>query len=296
MKKIMMGVVLFLMILCGTTRADIITKPFTFPTTATSTIILGSQVNSNWDTIYGDYNGNICAINIKDLCVGTADLANSAVTSGKIANQTITADDIATGTITGTQIANSTITAANLTGTMTTALHGDLSAAITTMHSASSVYLFDPADLFSTTTTNVEQALYDVAKYVAYASSTDSSAATQGQMFMVDYLYMGSTGTLHTLVATQTAGFRAITLTLSLHTEGSGAGCVGTITLNLPNLYDANFIDWNNTAGLKSHSSRTTYYNFAANSFTAGTAMAISIGFDGGCPTDEIAMTVYGVR
>ena len=65
---------------------SIVNKPFTF---SPNTSISSSQMNSNFDDLYDDYNGGISAAN----------LANNAVTTDKIADDNVTAAKIADGAI-----------------------------------------------------------------------------------------------------------------------------------------------------------------------------------------------------
>ena len=69
----------------------IINKPYTF---SPNTSAASSEVNSNFDTIYNDYNGGIAAANLASDAVTTVKIADDAVTSSKIADGTITSSDI----------------------------------------------------------------------------------------------------------------------------------------------------------------------------------------------------------
>jgi hypothetical protein len=81
-----------------------IIKPNSF---SASTTISSSQVNSNFDTIYNEFNGSISAANlatdavttvkIADSNITTAKLADNAVTTAKITNASVTADKLSTG-------------------------------------------------------------------------------------------------------------------------------------------------------------------------------------------------------
>lgn len=77
-----------------------VAKPFTFSTGAT---IIASEHNSNFDTIYNDYNGNITNVNVA---------ANAAIEESKLdlstISQTITSIDVTGGTIDGTIIGGTT--------------------------------------------------------------------------------------------------------------------------------------------------------------------------------------------
>lgn len=64
-----------------------VSKPHTF---SPSTAIASSQVNSNFDTLYNDYNGGISAANLASNAVTTAKIADSNVTTAKIADDAVT--------------------------------------------------------------------------------------------------------------------------------------------------------------------------------------------------------------
>lgn len=68
-----------------------IAKPFTF---SPNTTISSSQMNSNFDTIYNDYNGGISAANLATGAVTTAKIADLNVTTAKIADNAVTAAKI----------------------------------------------------------------------------------------------------------------------------------------------------------------------------------------------------------
>lgn len=70
----------------------LIVKPHTF---AGGTSALAAEVNSDFDTIYAEFNGNIEAANIAVAGVETANLAALACTNPKIDVGAITADKIA---------------------------------------------------------------------------------------------------------------------------------------------------------------------------------------------------------
>lgn len=79
--------ILALLVLAAASQAATIAKPFTF---SPGTTISSSQVNSNFDTIFNDYNGNINANNLAANAVGTSQLQNAAVTTAKIATANVT--------------------------------------------------------------------------------------------------------------------------------------------------------------------------------------------------------------
>ena len=66
---------------------SIINKPNTF---SPNTTIGSSQVNSNFDTLYNDYNGSISAANLASNAVTTAKIADANVTTAKIADGAVT--------------------------------------------------------------------------------------------------------------------------------------------------------------------------------------------------------------
>lgn len=80
---------------------SVIAKPYTF---SANTTISSSQVNSNFDTLYNDYNGGIAAANLASNSVTTAKIADSNVTTAKIADSNVTTAKIATDAITATKI------------------------------------------------------------------------------------------------------------------------------------------------------------------------------------------------
>jgi hypothetical protein len=102
----------------------IIVKPNTF---SNNTAAQASEVNSNFDTIFNDYNGNIGAANISSSAITTAKIADSAVTTVKIADSNVTTAKIADSSVTTAKIAAGAVTNAKL-DTAT----GGLGAAFTT--------------------------------------------------------------------------------------------------------------------------------------------------------------------
>lgn len=72
---------------------SIIAKPYTFSPNTTAS---SSQVNSNFDTLYNDYNGGISAANLATDAVTTAKIADSNVTTAKLADGSVTASKLAT--------------------------------------------------------------------------------------------------------------------------------------------------------------------------------------------------------
>lgn len=79
----------------------VIAKPYTF---SPNTSISSSQMNSNFDTLYNDYNGGISAANLASNAVTTAKIADSNVTTAKLNDDAVTTAKIADDTITGANI------------------------------------------------------------------------------------------------------------------------------------------------------------------------------------------------
>lgn len=75
---------------------SIVAKPYTFSPNTTAS---SSQVNSNFDTLYNDYNGGISAANLATDAVTTAKIADSNVTTAKLADGSVTADKMADDSI-----------------------------------------------------------------------------------------------------------------------------------------------------------------------------------------------------
>lgn len=69
----------------------IIAKPNDF---SANTTISSSQVDSNFDTIYNEFNGNIVAANLASNAVTTAKISDSNVTTAKIADAAVTSAKI----------------------------------------------------------------------------------------------------------------------------------------------------------------------------------------------------------
>jgi len=83
-----------------------ISKPYDF---SANTTISSSQVDSNFDTIYNEFNGNIAAANLANDSVTTTKIADSNVTTAKIADAAITSAKVATGM--PVQVVNATYSA-----------------------------------------------------------------------------------------------------------------------------------------------------------------------------------------
>lgn len=75
----------------------VIAVPNTF---SPNTSISSSQVNSNFSTIYNEFNGSIAAANLATGAVTTAKIADSNVTTAKIADSNVTTAKIADGAVT----------------------------------------------------------------------------------------------------------------------------------------------------------------------------------------------------
>lgn len=71
-----------------------ISKPYTF---SPNTSAASSEVNSNFDTIYNDYNGGISATNLADSAVSTAKIADDAVTNDKLADASVFPEQLVAG-------------------------------------------------------------------------------------------------------------------------------------------------------------------------------------------------------
>lgn len=69
-----------------------------------NTTIASSQVNSNFTTIYNEFNGNIAAANLATGAVTTAKIADSNVTTAKIADSNVTTAKIAADAVTAAKI------------------------------------------------------------------------------------------------------------------------------------------------------------------------------------------------
>ncbi len=204
MKKIILMTVI-LVLTARVALAGCVTKTYTFPASSTGTIF-AFQVNQDFDELVAGVN-NIDTCNLVNLAVTTAKIANLAVTGAKIALRTITAANIATGTITANELG---------AGACGATAHGDLSATITTMHSASSTVISDPLSVY--TSTNVEGALAEVAYHLGIASGTTPSTTT----YTLDYSGISedyttnwtaaanATPTCSVTVATNTAPFGII--------------------------------------------------------------------------------------
>lgn len=80
-----------------------VSKPNTF---SANTVISPSEVNSNFDTIYNEFNGNISAANLATSAVSTAKVADSAVTTAKINDLAVTTAKIADANVTSEKLTN----------------------------------------------------------------------------------------------------------------------------------------------------------------------------------------------
>jgi len=70
---------------------SIVNKPNTF---SGNTTISSSEVNSNFDTLYNEFNGSISAANLADDAVTAAKLADNAVVAANISSDSVTATKI----------------------------------------------------------------------------------------------------------------------------------------------------------------------------------------------------------
>ena len=69
----------------------IVNKPNTF---SGNTTISSSEINSNFDTLYNEFNGSISAANLADDAVTAAKLADNAVVAANISSDSVTATKI----------------------------------------------------------------------------------------------------------------------------------------------------------------------------------------------------------
>lgn len=70
----------------------IVNKPNTF---SSNTTISSSEVNSNFDTLYNEFNGSISAANLADDAVTAAKLADNAVVTASITDASVTSAKLA---------------------------------------------------------------------------------------------------------------------------------------------------------------------------------------------------------
>lgn len=87
--------------------AGIVTKPFTF---SNGQVADAAQVNSDFDTIYNEFNGNITGANFADNAITSSKIAAGSITSSHIVDGTITSADIANSTISSDDLADSSVT------------------------------------------------------------------------------------------------------------------------------------------------------------------------------------------
>lgn len=83
----------------------IINKPYTFSPNTTAS---SSEVNSDFDTIYNEFNGSIGAANLATDAVTTAKIADSNVTTAKIADLNVTTAKLADAGVTNAKLATTT--------------------------------------------------------------------------------------------------------------------------------------------------------------------------------------------
>lgn len=81
---------------------SLINKPNTF---SPNTTISSSAVNSDFDTIYNEFNGSISAANLATNAVTTAKIADANVTTAKLADGAITTAKVADDAITSAKVA-----------------------------------------------------------------------------------------------------------------------------------------------------------------------------------------------
>ena len=84
----------------------IVNKPNTF---SGNTTISSSEVNSNFDTLYNEFNGSISSANLVDDAVTAAKLADNAVVTANISSDAVTATKIADDAVTAAKLAKGMI-------------------------------------------------------------------------------------------------------------------------------------------------------------------------------------------
>lgn len=72
----------------------IVNKPNTF---SSNTTISSSEINSNFDTLYNEFNGSISAANLADDAVTSAKLADNAVVEANITDGAVAGTKLGTG-------------------------------------------------------------------------------------------------------------------------------------------------------------------------------------------------------
>lgn len=143
-----------------------VSKPNTF---SANTVISPSEVNSNFDTIYTEFNGNISAANLATSAVSTAKVADSAVTTAKINDLAVTTAKIADANVTSEKL-NATIA---FRGTSTQAITNSASPTDITTYTE----VFDLGADFSHTTGKFTCPLTGVYHFSASGGFTDIAAA-----------------------------------------------------------------------------------------------------------------------
>lgn len=79
-----------------------------------NTTILASEVDADFDAIFGDYNGNIDSNNLATDAVVTDAITDLNVTTGKLASEAVTTGKLATDAITTVKITDANVTTAKL--------------------------------------------------------------------------------------------------------------------------------------------------------------------------------------
>lgn len=171
-----------------TAYAGIASKPYTF---APGQVIYSARVNTNFDNIFNEFNGNIESSNILNNTILDADINTTGITTaGKVTDTAIIGtewDDLTDG---GTTVLHAhsgftgTASFASITGSITAAQHGDLSSSTSTMHSASSVVLTDAGGYYTAST--VEQAMQEVGNHIATMSAAISSGEVNSWGILYD--------------------------------------------------------------------------------------------------------------
>jgi hypothetical protein len=206
MKKIFLILAVAVFLWGSSARADYATGIVTF---TPHTIISSTDVNSNFSTLASTINGLLDYVNLKNLGITGAKLANSTITAGKMACSGYWA---------------------TLTGCASTPLNADADH----VHSAGAITVADSGGHYATNT--VESALAEIAVFTGYDSSASGTTSA--------LRYMGfATGSATVTVATGTAP-NGVIITLSGFIQSEAAApntCVTnqTVKVNGTNLSTA---------------------------------------------------------
>lgn len=184
----------------------VVSVPNTF---SPNTTISSSQVNSNFTTIYNEFNGSISAANLATGAVTTAKIADSNVTTAKIADSNVTTAKIADGAVTPLKLAlgqDSDYISTNQTSSSTS--YTDLSTAgpavtVTVPASGSVIILMNThiANSVSSNTSLMSLALSgantvsaaDDSRYTIIMQAAGNGYQTRSLVYLVEGLTPGST-------------------------------------------------------------------------------------------------------